>query len=1421
MCTGRSPFRAESVVATMRRVCDDTPRPIREVNPDIPERLAAIIDKLLAKNSDDRFQTAQEVADLLGRYLAHLQHPASTPPPDVPGPRPPAEATLAVAPRVAASRPAARRRWPRRAVGVAATALLGICLLIAVTEATGITNFAATILRITTGTGTLVVQVDDPQVSVAIDGEELVITGAGPKELRLKPGDYEVQATKDGRLVKQELVTIQRGGRQVVSVHREPKAEVHRASVSPPGEGNVDAPSQAIREIRKFAGAGSVGRVAFTPDGRFLLGASGHELHVWETETGHLVRSMQAGGQIISLEISPDGRYAATGLNAPPRALWKGEQPPKGAFDVIVWEIGAGQMVHRLSGHAGEPYGLAFSTDGKRLFTFAVDNTLREWDLQRGQLLKTHPRTSIRSHVMAVLPGGDRLLMPVNQTTLEVIDGGSGIEIRDFLVSHERLIQGLDVSADAALAVSSEDGTIRICDVAGGREVRRIDTGDYRPHRVKFVPGSRYVVSTGADTTGGLWSVRLWDVASGAEFARWASRDATVQIAVSSSGCYVAACGGLENGTTGPARLLELPPSVWAPADADTEAGWVSLFNGRDLTGWKTHPDCPWGWTVENGVLVGRPDPPRYLFSERGDFENFHLRIEAKINEGGDSGIFFRTEYGLNGKMYPNPFPLGYEACIYAQPNIAKQTGTLRKPPRDLVPFEKMLVPPGTWFTLEVVASGNHIVIKVNGQVTADCVDEDQPYTNGHLALQTLRAGCVVQFRKIEIKELPPGDVEDDATAPSGLSDYEVRRFVGQTAGVQSICVLPDGKRMVSGGDEKALRVWDLETGAELRRLEGRSREVRSVAALPDGRRLVSGSWDRTVRIWDIEAGGELKTLTAHLDQVWGVAALPDGKRFVSASSDGTVRIWDVDSGKQVGMLDLDQPVCSVAALPDGRHVLCGDEAGVVQLWDLDKSSLVRRFEGHTDYIKGLAVSPDGRRALSAGATDGTVRLWDLQTGEELRKFEGHGAQAHGGAFSRDGKLSLTCGSGVVFLWDLETGRKLRTFRAPGQFTGAAFLPDGLHAVSASWDGPKPQVLRLWELPESVWPEDAVVERLAQVSKSIEANPDAELFHQRGRLYVRLGRFDEAARDFIRANELLASRRGWDETSGLFDSLMQHEEVFARIAELRPDDLSLWAHRGHYYALRGQWERALPDYAKASEKPLGQFEYAGVLLLTGDEEGYRRVCDRMVERFSQTAQPEAAFQSAHICVLSPRSGIDAEQMIRWAELRDRARRDGFSLFVLGAASYRVGHFEKAVEYFREANELPDASKSAFAFPFALALHQLGRSEESREWYRRGVVAWRNEEPQGPEDPAGWAVSHWLNVCVWHREAEAVFGPLKDEVPASDDLQTSNVAEEPNRRPPDEAPGAPETDGDADEKGTCPAEGGDRPSDETAGQQPEP
>ena len=183
--------------------------------------------------------------------------------------------------------------------------------------------------------------------------------------------------------------------------------------------------------------------------------------------------------------------------------------------------------------------------------------------------------------------------------------------------------------------------------------------------------------------------------------------------------------------------------------------GWVQLFNGTDLTGWKTHLDQPGDWEVENGLLVGRGPRPSHLFSERGNFENFHLRVQAKINDGGDSGIFFRSDFAIKLiDKFGTRIPPGYEAQILENPTGTRKTGSLLGT-GPWVEFPETLTRPNQWFLLEVVAIDNRIEIKVNGKTTVNFLDPKNTHKMGHFALQHGHPASKVQFRKIEIKELP------------------------------------------------------------------------------------------------------------------------------------------------------------------------------------------------------------------------------------------------------------------------------------------------------------------------------------------------------------------------------------------------------------------------------------------------------------------------------------------------------------------------------------------------------------------------------------------------------------------------------------------------------------------------------------------
>jgi hypothetical protein len=227
------------------------------------------------------------------------------------------------------------------------------------------------------------------------------------------------------------------------------------------------------------------------------------------------------------------------------------------------------------------------------------------------------------------------------------------------------------------------------------------------------------------------------------------------------------------------AAMLAAPAAM--ADDQKTEDGWIQLFNGKDLTGWKMY-DPPSGqftgvtakknsdgkviayvgkvkdgkeitlWRVENGTIIGG-GPASHLFSEV-EADNFHYRVEAKINDKGNSGQYFRTAFGPG-------FPKGYEAQINATHADRVKTGSLYAADK-LAPYKKDIVvmdnapnKPDEFFTQEVIADGDTITIIVNGKTTLDhWKDPTKSYTKGHFALQAHDPGSVMTFRKVEYKPI-------------------------------------------------------------------------------------------------------------------------------------------------------------------------------------------------------------------------------------------------------------------------------------------------------------------------------------------------------------------------------------------------------------------------------------------------------------------------------------------------------------------------------------------------------------------------------------------------------------------------------------------------------------------------------------------
>jgi WD40 repeat protein len=175
----------------------------------------------------------------------------------------------------------------------------------------------------------------------------------------------------------------------------------------------------------------------------------------------------------------------------------------------------------------------------------------------------------------------------------------------------------------------------------------------------------------------------------------------------------------------------------------------------------------------------------------------------------------------------------------------------------------------------------------------------------------------------------------------------------------------------------------------ELAVLEGHSDCVRSLAFSPNGAHIVSGSDDKTVRMWDAHTGKELAVLEGHSDHVWSVAFSPDGAHIVSGSDDKTVRVWDAHTGKEIAVLEgHSRSVRSVAFSPDGAHITSRGLDDRELVWKVKGTiNILQQFEDQTLTYKftdlcGAEVAQTHTSAIThVWHTHAEALVWNEQTG--------------------------------------------------------------------------------------------------------------------------------------------------------------------------------------------------------------------------------------------------------------------------------------------------------------------------------------------------------------------------------------------------------------------------------------------------------
>jgi serine/threonine-protein kinase len=359
----------------------------------------------------------------------------------------------------------------------------------------------------------------------------------------------------------------------------------------------------------------------------------------------------------------------------------------------------------------------------------------------------------------------------------------------------------------------------------------------------------------------------------------------------------------------------------------------------------------------------------------------------------------------------------------------------------------------------------------------------------------------------------PRGPRKPDPPEPAGALGPS-RLLVGHNAAVRGIAPLRDGRHLLSCSLQELI-LWDVAKSTPVKRYspqEALVEEMRrglggaqgnggfagvpgnpaappqpgpfpngpgidrvnldppeAVAVFPDGHRaLIAGP--NSLVFWDLDnwkrlhSCGKMEGGTIHCC----VAIAPGGRYALHGDQHDCIRFYDVDKEEEIP--GAGRPGHVACFSPDGTRVLVGDPTGIVtdrlklRLFDVQTHQKIIDFPAHAGEITAVAMSPDGRLALSAGSPGADAVLWDLNTGQEVLRFKGHARSVTSVAFSPDGARALTGGGdATVRLWDVASGKELGSFTDHAQaITGVAFSPGGRYAFSGSED----KAVGVWELPK-------------------------------------------------------------------------------------------------------------------------------------------------------------------------------------------------------------------------------------------------------------------------------------------------------------------------------------------------------------------